>query len=84
MDPLGNNGFNRETVRPIYHELPLSVGCASLNDTLTWLYTLRKLTIFLLYNIWSSAATRDKRMGRIPEGPAQNSGKQQRRDSDEY
>ena len=47
-------------------------------------YTLHKFIVFLLYNIWSSTATRDKGMGMVPEGPTQNSRKQQRRDGDEY
>ena len=32
------------------------------------LYTLHKLISFLLHNIWSSTATGDKGMGRVPEG----------------
>ena len=45
---------------------------------------LHRLIAFLLHNIWFSTTTREKGMGRVPEGPTQNSRKQQRKDSDEY
>jgi len=83
---LGNGGFSRESVRPIHHrELPPSAGRASLDDPLTWLYTLYELVALLLHHIWSLMATSsDEGIGRVPKGSAWNSGKQQRRDSGEY
>jgi len=55
---LGNGGFNRESVRPIHHQgLPPSVGCASLDDPLTWLYTLYKLVALLPGNKWAKMVT---------------------------
>jgi len=63
---LGNGGFSRGSVRPIHHQgLPPSVGCASLDDPLTWLYALYKLVALLLHNIWSLMATIDKGIGSV-------------------